>query len=63
MLKTLDVAKQYGVSTTTVRNWCEAGLLLGAEKVGLPYRSTWVIPDSALDGFEPPKLGRPKKAQ
>ena len=61
MLKTSEVAGRYAVSTTTVRKWCEAGLLPGAEKVGLKWRSTWLIPDSALEGFEPPKPGRPPK--
>jgi len=61
MLSTLDVARKYGVSLTTVRKWCERGLLPGAELVGIRLRATWVIPESALVGFEPPKPGRPKK--
>jgi DNA-binding GntR family transcriptional regulator len=61
MLKTSEVAERYGVSSTTVRKWCELGLLAGAEKVGIPPRVTWVIPESALEGFEPPRPGRPRK--
>jgi len=61
MLTTADVARRYQVSGTTVRRWCELGLLAGAEKVGIPPRVTWVIPESALEGFEPPRPGRPKK--
>ncbi|HHX44542.1 MAG TPA: helix-turn-helix domain-containing protein [Chloroflexi bacterium] len=61
MLTTADVARRFGVSTTTVRRWCELGLLPGAERVGVKQRATWVIPEGALQGFEPPKPGRPKK--
>lgn len=61
MLSTTDVAKRLGVSRATVRNWCERGLLPGAEKVGEGRRATWAIPEAALEGLERPKPGRPKK--
>jgi predicted site-specific integrase-resolvase len=54
MLKTSDVAERYGVTTKTVRRWCRLGYLNGAERVGIPPRLTWQIPESALEGFEPP---------
>jgi excisionase family DNA binding protein len=60
MLTTEDVARRYGVTARAVRRWCEDGRLPGAERVGTGQRATWVIPESALQGFEPPELGRPK---
>ncbi|NLD73576.1 MAG: helix-turn-helix domain-containing protein [Chloroflexi bacterium] len=61
MLTTRDVALMFGVTTTTVRRWCDCGRLPGAEKVGEGYRATWVIPEEALEGFEPPRPGRPQR--
>ncbi len=57
-LGTEEVARRYGVTTMTVRRWCEAGLLLGARKEGIGKRATWLIPESALEGFVPPRRRR-----
>jgi predicted site-specific integrase-resolvase len=58
MLTIAEVAQRYGVSGQTVRRWCMTGLLSGAVKLGKDRRGTWVIPASALEGFEPPKRNR-----
>lgn len=61
MLSTTDVANRLGVTRATVRNWCERGLLPGAEKIGEGPRATWVIPEAALEGFQQPRRGRKKQ--
>lgn len=61
MLTTKDVADRYGVTPATVGRWCQKGYLPGARRVGGKMRGVWIIPASALDGFEPPKPGRPKE--
>jgi hypothetical protein len=63
MLTTEAVAMRYKVTPMTVRRWCLLGLLAGAVRVGVDPRITWLIPESALQGFEPPRRGRPKQRQ
>ena len=50
-----QVAKRYGVAEGTVRYWCREGLLAGAVKMGEKRRGVWLIPETALEGFEPPR--------
>ena len=45
-----EVARRYGVTTSTVRAWCKAGLLSGAIK----KKRYWHIPPEALIGWQPP---------
>lgn len=61
MLSTTEVAERLGVTRATVRNWCERGLLPGAQRIGEGPRATWAIPESALEGFERPRRGRQKQ--
>ena len=61
MLTTATVALRLGVEPMTVRRWCQRGLLPGAEKSGVEPRTTWLIPESALEGFTPPKRGPRKR--
>ena len=61
MLTTATVALRLGVAPVTVRRWCRIGLLPGAEKIGAEPRETWLIPESALEGFTPPKRGPRKR--
>lgn len=51
-------AQQLGVDASTVRRWCESGLL-SARKLG----KTWIIAQDAIDHFERPKLGSPFKKE
>jgi len=61
-LTTDQVASQYGVTPRAARKWCAAGLFPNARKVGANNRATWMIPVDDLDGFDRPKMGRPKIA-
>lgn len=51
-LNVREVAAEFGKSTETIRNWCDAGLLPGAHQ---PVKGGhWVIPSAALDQFGQP---------
>jgi len=63
MLTTRQVAERYGVVRKTAERWCEAGLLPGAEKIGVGRRATWLIPEEALVGFEPPAQRKQKQEE
>ena len=52
-----QVAQRYDTTDRTVRRWCADGLLQ-ATKVA----RDWLIEPVALEGFEPPRRGRPRKA-
>lgn len=56
-----DVAAKFGVTHRTVKNWCIKRTLPGAVK--LSERAPWLIPNAALEGFTPPRAGRPRKTQ
>jgi hypothetical protein len=61
-LTTLQVADRYDVARQTVALWCRRGLLSGAREVDAGRGPVWLIPESALEGFTPPKpTGRPPK--
>jgi hypothetical protein len=49
-----QVARRLGRSVAAVRADAAAGRLPGAEKVGW----SWVIPESALEQFVKPRMGR-----
>jgi len=57
VLTAAQVAAHFGVGHSTVTDWCRKGLLRGTEQVGIGNRKTWRIPRSALDDFEPPRIG------
>lgn len=44
-----------------VRLWCQQGRFKNARQLDTPRGAVWLIPESDLDGFEPPKMGRPRK--
>src|SRR3989304_4792394 len=48
-----DVGELFGRSVSTVRGWCQAGLLPGAYKVN---GRGWKIPQSAVKGFRDRQL-------
>lgn len=61
-LTTSQVADRMGVSVHAVRFWIKRGLLPNAYEVKESRGSVWMIPESDLKGFEPPKkTGRPPK--
>ena len=57
LLTPAQVAARLGTTDRTVRRWCAEGLL-HATKVA----RDWLIEPVALEGFEPPRRGRPRKA-
>ena len=60
MLTPEEVAERLGVAPITVRRWCAKGQI-SALKEGSKYRGSWLIPESALAGFERPRPGRPRR--
>lgn len=54
------VAQRYGKSARTVRKWAEDGLFKTAKLESTPFGDVWMIPESDLDGFQPPARGNPK---
>ena len=60
-LSTSEVAGRLGVSAITVRLWCRRGLFRNAREMPTPRGPVWVIPDTDLENFKAPKLGRPRK--
>ena len=59
-----QLAERFGVAGSTVRGWLLRGLFPSAElkktELGDSY---WIVPESALKDFEPPKPGPvPKSA-
>ena len=61
MLTVKEAAQQLEVAPSTVRMWLKEGLLPGAELKDSPAGQYWVIPDTTLQNFEKPKIGRPRK--
>ena len=62
-LTSTQVAERLEVSPATVRLWCAQGRFKQARLVAHPRGDYWVIPESELKTFTPPKMGRPPKAQ
>jgi len=56
MLNVSEVAKQLGASESSVRVWVWRGRFVGARKESTPLGEYWLIPESALVGFE---MGKP----
>ena len=62
-------AKQFaslaGVPYTTLMDWLKAGRVKGARFVEAPTPTGgyWLIPESAAEGLERPKIGRPRKVK
>ena len=62
MLSVQEVADLLNKTPSSIRIWAVKGRFPGAERVepehGVPY---WLIPQSAVDGFEARSVGRPPK--
>jgi excisionase family DNA binding protein len=56
-LSTIEVAAHYNVAYQTVYKWINNGLLSGVIDRGPNRRLRYLIPATALDGFEPPSKG------
>ncbi|MBA3353487.1 MAG: helix-turn-helix domain-containing protein [Blastocatellia bacterium] len=53
-----EVATRLGVAAITVRKWLAAGRFPGARKA---HPRLWLIPESDLEGFQRPRMGKPKR--
>lgn len=60
-LTTKEVALRFGLQDAAVRNWCRRGLFPNAYEEHTPRGNVWRIPARDLEGFSPPKMGRPPK--
>ena len=61
LLKASEVAKRYEVSPYTVKKWIRDGLFPDAKLEETVAGSVWLIPESNLEGFIKPEIGRPRK--
>jgi hypothetical protein len=61
-LTTQQIAERYGVSQRTANHWCLQKRFPNAlHTVKTGIGRIWLVPESDLDGFEPPARGRPRK--
>ena len=60
-LKASEVAKKFDVSPYTVKKWAREGLLPNARLEETVAGSVWLFPESDLENFTKPEMGRPKK--
>lgn len=60
-LTTKQLAIRFDVHITTIRLWIKNGLFPGAREEQTPRGPVWLIPETDLEGFTPPPMGRPKK--
>ena len=63
MLSVREVADRLGAGASSVRLWVKDGKFKDAEMVTSPLGSYWLIPETALEGFEIKGRGRPAKPQ
>ena len=62
MLTTGEVADRLGAAESSVRFWARTGRFPGATRVETPVGSYWMIPASAMSGFQMKKPGPKPKA-
>lgn len=61
-LTVAEVAARLGVEVRTVQKWLQRAerdgeeIFIGAYRAG---KRTWLIPESALENFQRPRMGRP----
>jgi hypothetical protein len=63
-LTTADIAARYGKNYRTATRWCQRGLfphLIKGRKTATG--AIYLIPESDLEGFTPPRRGRPAAAK
>jgi hypothetical protein len=61
-LTTTQAAERLGVGKSTVNLWCRQGRFPNAFAQEEARGPVWYIPVTDLEGFNPPTMGRPKKA-
>jgi helix-turn-helix protein len=62
MLNVHEAAERLGAGVGSVRVWAWKGRFAGARKETTPLGDYWLIPESALEGFELSKPGPKPKA-
>ncbi|MGI8638445.1 MAG: helix-turn-helix domain-containing protein [Pyrinomonadaceae bacterium] len=62
-LKASEVAKKYDVNPYTVKSWIRSGLFPNAKFEETVAGSVWLIPESDLENFKKPEMGRPPKVK
>lgn len=60
-LTVAQVAERLDVGRSTVNLWCRQGRFPGARVEDSPVGTYWLIPESDLKDFSPPKRGRVPK--
>jgi len=60
-LTTAQAAERLGVAQPTVKLWCRQGRFPNAAIEETARGPVWQIPETDLNNFEPPKMGRPPK--
>jgi excisionase family DNA binding protein len=61
MLTVREVAQRLGAAEISIRVWAKKGRLPGAKLQETPAGAYWLIPETALEGFEKGNPGRPHK--
>ncbi|MCW5967575.1 MAG: helix-turn-helix domain-containing protein [Blastocatellales bacterium] len=56
-----EAAERLNAADVTVRLWCRQGRFPNARTEETPFGGYWLIPESDLRKFKPPKMGRPPK--
>lgn len=59
---TNEIAARYKVTNRVARRWCEEGKFPNARQlpVTVGRGQPWLVPESDLENFEHPKMGRPR---
>ncbi|HKV38335.1 MAG TPA: helix-turn-helix domain-containing protein [Blastocatellia bacterium] len=63
MVNIREAARMLGVPLSSLRVWVWRGRFQGARKETTPLGDYWLIPESALEGFEKRKPGPKPKAK
>ena len=62
-LTSRQVAERYKVALSTARAWFLQGLVPDAPLKQTELGPVWIVSESALNGFVPPRAGRPPKGR
>jgi len=62
-LKASEIAQRFNVKIETARKWVARGLFPNQKLEETVAGKIWLVPESDLEDFEPPQMGRPPKAK
>ena len=60
-LATKDVARRLRKGVSTISLWCRQGRFPNARAEETPRGPVWLIPESDLENFKTPEVGRPRE--